>query len=95
MRKLISVNDGKMLLEVYLCTMNFLELVNQRQSCRAYDPTRQVEREKLESCIEAARLAPSACNAQPWKFIVVDEPELKKSIISTWWEAIPVPVLVD
>jgi len=31
-------------------------------------------------CIEAARLAPSACNAQPWKFIVVDEPSLKQQV---------------
>lgn len=66
--------------KLYLCLMNFLELVNQRESCRNYDPSRQVEREKLERCIEAARLAPSACNAQPWKFIIVDEPALKKKI---------------
>jgi nitroreductase len=36
-----------------------------------------VEREKIELCLEAARLAPSACNAQPWKFVVADDPELK------------------
>lgn len=60
--------------------MNFLELVNKRQSCRAYDPLRPVENEKIERCLEAARLAPSACNAQPWKFVVVDEPGLKKKI---------------
>ncbi|MBN1199804.1 MAG: nitroreductase family protein [Bacteroidales bacterium] len=60
--------------------MNFLELVQQRESCRAYNPAKPVEKEKLERCIEAARLAPSACNAQPWKFIIVDEPELKNKI---------------
>lgn len=60
--------------------MNFLELVNKRQSCRAYNPQRPVEKEKIDRCIEAARLAPSACNAQPWKFIVVDDPELKDKI---------------
>jgi nitroreductase len=37
-----------------------------------------VEREKLDLCLEAARLAPSACNAQPYKFIVIDEPALKE-----------------
>ncbi len=56
--------------------MDFLELVKARQSDRAYDKNRPVEPEKLERILEAARLAPSACNAQPWKFVVVTEPEL-------------------
>ena len=56
--------------------MDFCELIAKRQSERQYD-ARPVEPEKIMQCIEAARMAPSACNAQPWKFIVVDEPELK------------------
>lgn len=60
--------------------MDFLDLVNRRQSVRAYDPLHTVEREKLERCIEALRLAPSACNAQPWKLVVVDDPELKNRV---------------
>lgn len=59
--------------------MNFAELVKVRQSVREYLP-QPVEREKIERCLEAARLAPSACNSQPWKYIVVDEPELKKAV---------------
>jgi nitroreductase len=39
-----------------------------------------VEREKLLKCIEAARIAPSASNSQPWKFIIVDDPELKDKV---------------
>ena len=61
--------------------MNFSELITKRQSERQYD-TRLVEPEKIMQCIEAARLAPSACNAQPWKFIVVDEPKLKERVAS-------------
>ena len=57
----------------------FLDLVKKRQSVRAYSQ-KPVEREKIERCIEAAHLAPSACNAQPWKFIVVDDAELKNKI---------------
>ncbi|MCK9219742.1 MAG: nitroreductase family protein [Bacteroidales bacterium] len=57
--------------------MNFLELVNNRQSVRVYDTARAVEPEKLERCIEALRLAPSACNAQPWKLVAVTDPNLK------------------
>lgn len=46
--------------------MDYLEIAQTRQSCRAYDPDRAVEPEKLRACLEAARLAPSACNAQPY-----------------------------
>ena len=60
--------------------MDFLELVSTRQSARAFDPKRLVEKNKLERIVEAARLAPSACNAQPWSFVVVDEPELKNQV---------------
>ena len=59
--------------------MNFLELVRTRRSVRGY-LTKPVERGKIMRCLEAARLAPSACNSQPWKFIVVDDPELKNMI---------------
>ena len=50
--------------------MDFLEIANHRQSCRSYDPDRPVEREKLEAILEAVRLAPSACNAQPYHLTV-------------------------
>ena len=50
--------------------MNFLEIARARQSCRAYDSTRPVEQEKLDAILEAARLAPSACNGQPYHFTV-------------------------
>lgn len=50
--------------------MNFLEIAKNRQSCRAYDESRPVEQEKLDAVLEAARLAPSACNAQPYCFTV-------------------------
>jgi len=48
--------------------MNFTEIANARQSCRSYDSTRPVEQEKLEAILEAGRLAPSACNGQPYHF---------------------------
>ncbi len=60
--------------------MDFLELVSSRQSVRAFDAERQVEKEKIERIVEVARLAPSACNAQPWSFVVVDDPELKNQV---------------
>ena len=60
--------------------MTFLELVNRRQSVRQYEPGRVIPREVLERCLEAARLAPSACNSQPWSFVVVDDPAQVKSV---------------
>lgn len=50
--------------------MNFMEIAKRRQSCRSYDETRPVEPEKLEAILEAARLAPSACNGQPYHLTV-------------------------
>lgn len=50
--------------------MDFIEIANARQSCRSYDESRAVEPEKLEKMLEAARLAPSACNGQPYHFTV-------------------------
>jgi nitroreductase len=50
--------------------MDFLEIANARQSNRAYDPGREVEKEKLDAILEAVRLAPSACNGQPYHITV-------------------------
>ncbi|MDP3790903.1 MAG: nitroreductase family protein [Candidatus Omnitrophota bacterium] len=58
---------------------SFLELVNKRSSVRRYS-ARPIPREVIGRCLEAARLAPSACNSQPWYFIIVDDPSLKDKI---------------
>ena len=55
----------------------FLDLVEQRQSVRKFEG-RPVEREKILTCIEAAHLAPSAENVQPWRFIVIDDRDVKQ-----------------
>ncbi|MBP1639230.1 MAG: ydgI [Bacteroidetes bacterium] len=57
----------------------FYELAQKRQSDRTYE-SRPVENAKLDRILEAARLSPSACNGQPWKVIVVDDPELKNKV---------------
>ena len=59
--------------------MIFQELINQRQSVRKYQD-KPVEHNKLQELIEAVHIAPSACNSQPWKLIIVDEPELKEKV---------------
>jgi nitroreductase len=55
--------------------MEFRELVRGRSSVRGYDPLRPVPRPVLERILEAARLAPSAANRQPWRFLVASSPE--------------------
>lgn len=60
--------------------MDFLDFVSTRQSVRAFDAGRPVEKDKIERILESARLSPSACNAQPWHLIVVDDPELKNKV---------------
>jgi nitroreductase len=59
--------------------MTFQELINNRQSVRKYQE-KPVEREKMETILEALHLAPSACNSQPWRMIMVDNPELKNEV---------------
>ncbi|MGQ9707759.1 MAG: nitroreductase family protein [bacterium] len=56
-----------------------LRLCLLRRSVRRFS-NRPVEREKLNLCLEAARLAPSADNGQPWRFLVFDEPDKKKAL---------------
>jgi nitroreductase len=51
--------------------MDFLEFASQRESCRSFSD-KKVEKEALISCIKAAQLSPSACNSQPWRFIIVN-----------------------
>ena len=59
--------------------MKFIELAKKRYSVRSYID-KPVEKEKVLKCIEAAGLSPSACNSQPWHFIIVDDPDLKNKI---------------
>ena len=83
--------------------MVLLDLLKHRKSIRDF-LDRPVERDKTMMCLEAARLAPSACNSQPWKFIVVDDIQLKNKLcaaafsgiysINTFCKMAPVIVVV-
>jgi nitroreductase len=67
--------------------MSFLDLANKRYSVRNYK-TSPVPQQIVVRCIEAARLAPSACNSQPWKFIIVDNPQLVKELAKAAFEGL-------
>jgi len=60
-----------------------LEVIKKRQSVRSYQD-KEVPEEILQEILEAGRLAPSPCNNQPWKFIVVRDKNLKEGLISAY-----------
>ena len=78
--------------------MNFLELVKQRYSCRAYKPL-GVEKEKLDYILECVRLAPSAVNKQPWCFRIVSKEEdkvrLQQCYNRDWFKTAPMYVVAS
>ena len=63
--------------------MDFLEIANARQSNRAYEVGREVEQEKLDAILEAVRLAPSACNGQPYHVTVCTGENAKQVAAAT------------
>jgi len=65
----------------------FQKILRNRRSIRRFLPM-PVDPEKLRACLDAARLAPSAHNAQPWRFVVVDDPELKSRLTSAAFSGI-------
>ena len=60
--------------------MNLYEVIKSRYSVRSY-LNKPVEQEKLDRILEAARLAPSGSNRQPWKFVVVRGAEMRKKLV--------------
>ncbi len=83
--------------------MELEQVITQRRSVRKYQD-KPVERAKINACLEAARLAPSACNSQPWHFVVLDDPKVKEDFckevfggvyaMTKWAAAAPVLIAV-
>ena len=63
--------------------MDFLNIAKNRQSCRGYDETKPVEKEKLEAILQALQLAPSACNGQPYLVTVCTGDKAKEVAAAT------------
>ncbi len=62
-------------------SQTFLDVIKERRSIRKYDPTVQIPHEEMTEILELATLAPSSSNLQPWRFLVVDNPELKQKLL--------------
>jgi nitroreductase len=60
--------------------MEYTELIHNRASIRNYDPSRSVPKEILERILDAGRLAPSAHNLQPWKFLVISSSAILEKV---------------
>lgn len=67
-----------------------MELIKKRRSVRNY-LDKPVEDEKIEKIIEAARLAPSACNTQCWRFVIVKDKDIREQVIEKGLGGIVVP----
>jgi nitroreductase len=60
--------------------MEYTDLIHNRESVRNYDPNRPVPKEILEKILDAGRIAPSARNYQPWKFLVISSPAMLEKV---------------
>ena len=65
---------------------NIIEALQWRYATKAYDTTKKVSAEDLNTILEAMRLAPSSFGLQPWKFIVVENPELRTTLRGYSWD---------
>lgn len=61
--------------------MNTLDAIKSRRSIRRYDPEAEVPGDHVRQLLEAAMMAPSACNTRPWEFVVVKSREVKDEIM--------------
>lgn len=73
--------------------MDFLSLVKKRRSCRAFLPD-PIDEQSLNAIVQAAQLAPSACNLQPFKLHILTGAALEKARACAWLYQAPVAILV-
>jgi nitroreductase len=64
--------------------MEYSDLIRTRESIRNYDPGRPVPKEILEKILDAGRIAPSACNNQPWKFLVISSSKVLEKVRASY-----------
>ncbi len=73
--------------------MDFYELIRNRESIRDYDPSKPVDEATLNRILEAGRMAPSAANRQPWRFLVISSKEMLKRMrpcyTRSWFQDAP------
>src|SRR5579883_3234955 len=63
-----------------ITTDTITKALNWRYAVQVFDTNKSLEKDKLHTILESARLAPSAIGIEPWKFIVVENPEIRKKL---------------
>jgi nitroreductase len=78
--------------------MEFTRVICERESIRSYDPTRPLEKEVLVRVLDAGRIAPSAANRQPWRFLLVSSREMlaqvRRCYTKSWFQDAPHVLIV-
>ena len=78
--------------------MDFTKVIHERESIRSFDPTRPLEKAVLERILDAGRVAPSAANRQPWRFLLVSSREalaqIRKCYLKPWYQDAPHVLIV-
>ncbi len=73
--------------------MDFTRVICERESIRSYDPSRPLEKQVLERILDAGRIAPSAANKQPWRFLLISSREVlsqvRRSYTKPWFQEAP------
>ena len=64
--------------------MDFYDVIKNRRSVREYDPEKEIPDDVLKRILEAGRIAPSAGNRQPWKFLVVKSEEIREKVCQSY-----------
>lgn len=60
--------------------ISLFNIINERHSVREYDPTYKIHKEEIEEMLKAAASAPSSSNLQPWRFLVIQDEDVKKEL---------------
>lgn len=63
----------------------FSEVIRERRSVRTYDPSFTISKEEMTELLGEAILAPSSSNLQPWRFLVIDDQQLKEKLLPIAW----------
>jgi nitroreductase len=64
-----------------------IEAINWRYATKKFDPTKKISAEDLETLKEVLRLTPSSYGLQPWKFLIIEDPELRKELRVHSWDS--------
>jgi len=72
----------------YMHTEYVLSVFNERYACKKFDSSKKISEEQFDVIMEAARLSPSSCGMEPWKFLLIKNSDVKNDIREFSWGAL-------